>query len=376
MTCSTNGSHRLAARQPRLFVIEDAQWADPTTLELVARFASVPVPGLLFAVTSREPVAVAKTGGVVSIALGPLGRDEAAALLDELDRGGTFDDNGRDALLDRAGGLPLFLEELARSGLTGTESMPLRLHELLSASTERPGRPAYNATRRRAGVEFTGADLAALEPATDLAEALHALERSGIVRPAPTAGSWAFRHALLREAAYGTQVRETRQANHARIADHLVARSARATLDPALVATHLDLAGRPLEAVGQYLAAAQAAQSTGAHVEAQRMLGRVLELTEQLGGHPNRSLLEVMAYGLRVLSTASVEGYGSPRWRPTWTGSSASPRSSAPGRRCCRRSSPFGAPASPWDTSPRRGACLSTWRNSWPTRLSPGSRPR
>ena len=160
-------------------------------------------------------------------------------------------------------------------------------------------------------MEFTGADLAALEPATDLAEALHALERSGIVRPAPTAGSWAFRHTLLREAAYGTQVRETRQANHARIADHLVAHS-HAPLDPALVATHLDLAGRPLEAVGQYLAAAQAAQSTGAHAEAQRMLGRVLELTEQLGDHPNRSLLEVMAYGLRVLSTASVEGYGSP----------------------------------------------------------------
>ena len=39
----------------------------------------------------------------------------------------------------------------------------------------------------------------------------------------------------------------------------------------------------------------------------------MLELTEQLGDHPNRSLLEVMAYGLRVLSTASVEGYGSPR---------------------------------------------------------------
>ena len=219
----------------------------------------------------------------------------------------------RDALLDRAGGLPLFLEELARSGLTGTESMPLRLHELLSARV-RSAPVDLRITQLAAalGVEFTGADLAALEPATDLAEALHALERSGIVRPAPTAGSWAFRHALLREAAYGTQVRETRQANHARIADHLVAHS-HAPLDPALVATHLDLAGRPLEAVGQYLAAAQAAQSTGAHAEAQRMLGRVLELTEQLGDHPNRSLLEVMAYGLRVLSTASVEGYGSPR---------------------------------------------------------------
>jgi hypothetical protein len=91
-----------------------------------------------------------------------------------------------------------------------------------------------------------------------------------------------------------------------------VARS-QAPFDPSVVATHFDLAERPLDAVVQYLAAAQRAQSTGAHAEAQRILGRVLELTAQLGDHPNRSLLDVMVYGLRVLSTASVEGYGSPR---------------------------------------------------------------
>ncbi len=39
----------------------------------------------------------------------------------------------RKVLLDRAEGLPLFLEELARTATSGADSLPLRLHELLSA---------------------------------------------------------------------------------------------------------------------------------------------------------------------------------------------------------------------------------------------------
>src|SRR5690606_17075733 len=121
-------------------------------------------------------------------------------------------------------------------------------------------------------------------------------------------GAYRFRHALMRDAAYETQVLDVRQHTHAAVADVMAA----AGTEPALVATHLDLAGLDVRAAAVYVAAAQAAQSRGAHEEASRLLSRALELYVEMEPSPDRDLGELGARMLRILSVSSIRGYAAP----------------------------------------------------------------
>ena len=93
--------------------------------------------------------------------------------------------------------------------------------------------------------------------------------------------SYRFRHVLLRDATYETQVLNVRRATHDRIANLLRATAAGAG-DLAIVAEHFDLAGNTAESVPAYIAAAQAAQAGASHIEARRLLDRALELVGSL----------------------------------------------------------------------------------------------
>ena len=117
--------------------------------------------------------------------------------------------------------------------------------------------------------------------------------------------SYRFRHALLRDAAYETQVLDVRLDTHARIAKAL--RTAAA--DPALVAQHYDLADDPDKAIPEYLTAAQGAQARGAHREAIHLLTRAVELAELSPGSEGRDVSLLTARLLRALSISATDGY-------------------------------------------------------------------
>ena len=74
-----------------------------------------------------------------------------------------------------------------------------------------------------------------------VAEQLRILADNGIIEPVdPDANIYRFRHALLRDAAYETQVLDVRSQTHARVAETIADRGA----EPALIAEHFDLATR------------------------------------------------------------------------------------------------------------------------------------
>src|SRR5690606_38019774 len=116
------------------------------------------------------------------------------------------------------------------------------------------------------------------------------------------------RHALMRDAAYETQVLDLRIRTHARLAEVLTARGA----EPALIAEHFDRAGRPAEAAALYLVAGQSEQARGAHTEAARLFTRTIELLDQLPPSEDRDLQELMARMMRGLSVSSTQGYAAP----------------------------------------------------------------
>jgi class 3 adenylate cyclase/tetratricopeptide (TPR) repeat protein len=306
----------LTARTPHLVVVEDLQWADPSTLELLSRLVDRRSTGMLTVATTRVDSSIAWRDAVCVLELSRLDGSAATELVDNLAAGKDLTGDQRASIFEHAEGIPLFIEELTRSSLdvNRTEPMPLRLQELLTWRLRAPGvdlRMVQIAAT--VGPTFDGATLmAVIGDEKTVAEQLEVLADRGIVEPAgPVVGAYRFRHSLMRDAAYETQVLDVRRETHARVAEALALRSA----EPALIAQHLDLAGAAERAAGLYLVAARAQHGRGAHNEATKLLSRALELLETLPESDDRDLSELTARMLRGLSVSSMHGYAAPMVR-------------------------------------------------------------
>lgn len=107
---------RQAAAGPMLIAIEDEQWIDPSSANLLCGLIEeVPDLPLLLVVTSRE--GELKSGGrnLIEIRLARLSRNEANELVRNAATGVLLREDVTHAVLRKAEGVPLFLEELARS---------------------------------------------------------------------------------------------------------------------------------------------------------------------------------------------------------------------------------------------------------------------
>lgn len=295
---------------PHLFVVEDLHWADPSTLGLLGRIAERQPAGVLTVATSRDDSFIPSRVRVLE--LGRLDGSATNQLVDNLAAGKDLNDEERAAIIEHAEGIPLFIEELTRSSIDGqrTEPMPLRLQELLTWRLKAPGvNLRVVQVAATVGPTFDPATVSAVIGDEDaVADQLEVLTGAGIVEPLGlAAGTYRFRHALMRDAAYETQVLEMRRQTHASVAEALAASGA----EPALIAQHLDPAGAAERAAGLYLGAARVEQGRGAHAEAVRLVSRALELLETLPASDDRDLTELSARMLRGLSVSSMHGYAS-----------------------------------------------------------------
>ncbi|HMI33901.1 MAG TPA: adenylate/guanylate cyclase domain-containing protein [Propionibacteriaceae bacterium] len=300
----------LSDRTPHLFVVEDLHWADPSTLGLLGRLVDRRPRGILTIATTRDDSVIPWRDSVEVLQLGHLDGPAALRLVDNIAAGKELPSDQRASIVRLADGIPLVIEELTRFYLdeNRTEAMPLRLQELFTWRLKSPGvdlrvvqiaatvGPTFDADTVS---EVVGA-------AGTVAEQLRILADNGIIEPGdPDANIYRFRHALLRDAAYETQVLDVRSQTHARVAETIADRGA----EPALIAEHLDLAGQAQRAASLYIVAAQAEQGRGAHTEATRLLSRALELLETLPESDDRDLNELTARMLRALSVSSMQGY-------------------------------------------------------------------
>jgi class 3 adenylate cyclase/tetratricopeptide (TPR) repeat protein len=303
----------LARQTPHLFVVEDLHWADPSTLDLLGRIVERGLPGVLTVATTRDDTVVPWRDATHEVRLGRLDDPAAARLVDNLAADKSLSSGERAAIIEHAEGIPLFVEELARSALDGrrSEPIPLRLQEMLTWRLKTPGIDLHIVqVAATIGPTFDPRTVTAVVGDEDaVVDQLGALTAAGIVEPVGLSpGTYRFRHALMRDAAYETQVLDVRRHTHARVADALVACDA----EPALVAQHLDLAGAADRAAALYLDAARAEQARGAHAEAAKLLSRSLELLATLPVSDERDLGELGARMLRGLSMSAMHGYSSP----------------------------------------------------------------
>lgn len=296
----------LAAGQPALVVVEDAHWIDPTSLELLDRLArEIADERILLLVTFRPEFGHTLAGPPpIEVDLQRLQPEASRSLIAHVAGGKALPAELVAEIVRKTEGVPLFIEELTRSilesgrlaetpegyalkdGLPALE-IPSTLQESLLARLDRLG-PAKEVAQIAAGIgrEFPHrllAEVAAL-PAAPLERALGRLVEAELIdsSPAPLAG-YAFRHALIRDIAYGSLLRPRRQELHGRIAQALrLSDPETCESRPELLAYHLDEAGRLDEAVEQWLKAGQRAIALSANQEAVGHLSRGLELLRRL----------------------------------------------------------------------------------------------
>lgn len=315
-----------ASGKPAVLVVEDIQWADPSTLEvLAALLACCKEAPLLVVGTARSDAAVDWTGsGGTEIALSPLGRRDSRLLVDAL-LGESFPaDAVRDELVEKSDGIPLFIEEMAHTLLASGDGsahprLPNTLRGLLMSRLDSVGRTPAETLHLAAalGRRFSSRVLAAAasRPPDEIERELHELQGAGLLSTeSGSDGPYAFRHALVQEAVYDSMVRAERQLAHRRIAQALP------SADPGLIeerpevlAHHSTEAGLFGPAIEQWHQAGIRAISRGAYREAVGHLDRALSLVEHLGGSARRQQTEVALLESKGTALFSTFGYADPR---------------------------------------------------------------
>jgi predicted ATPase/class 3 adenylate cyclase len=244
---------RLGETDPMLLVLEDAHWADATTLELLMRLIdSIGAARLLVVVTARPeftPPWLARPHASL-LTLGRMGRADCTELVTSVAQGLSMETVA--AIVAKTDGVPLFAEELAKSVLeaAGEDSaVPATLKDSLMARLDRLGEAREVAQVASViGRQFARALLEALMPgrSAELDSALAKLAASGIVFPEGPrqAGGFSFKHALVRDAAYESLLLARRREWHAAVARALEERFPEtAANDPELLAHHFAAAG-------------------------------------------------------------------------------------------------------------------------------------
>ena len=136
-----------ARTQPAVLAFEDLHWADPTSLDLMARLVErgAQSPLLVVATTRpefRAPWAMRSHHGVVSLA--PLDRAQVRRMVGEIANRHALSDEMIDGVGERTGGVPLFVEEvtrllLERDAQGGAQAIPPTLQQSLAARLDRLG---------------------------------------------------------------------------------------------------------------------------------------------------------------------------------------------------------------------------------------------
>ncbi len=252
----------MAAEGPVTLVLEDIQWADSASAAVLARLLPLVGSAPLIVCLVTRPDEATPGWGLVTAArdlpgavltelrLAPLSTPEVVTLISSLVRSGDLPADLQSVILERAEGIPLFVEEIVRvlfergalrrdaagrlqpiDGSAATD-IPDTLNRLLLARIDRLADEPKRTLRVASvlGREFLVrilddvlAGIGQAQSRAALLTQLGALECSSLVEllvGRPELG-YLFRHALVREAAYAAVLRADRRMLHRAVAEAL-----------------------------------------------------------------------------------------------------------------------------------------------------------
>lgn len=332
-----------AERQPSLLVVEDLHWIDPSTLELLDMLiAQSPAVPLLLVLTFRPEFQPPwSQRPLTQLTLTPLSRVQVQTIIDRLTGGKSLPESVRDQVIEKTDGLPLFVEEITKMFLemglaAGTEDgsgpaaphsapvIPTTLGGWLMARLDRLETAREVAQWAAAlGREISYDLLSAVIPLAEeaLLRELNRLVEAEILfrRGAPPRARYRFKHALLRDAAYNSLVRSSRQRFHRRIAEVMEGQfSTIAESQPELLAHHLTEAGLHEPAITSWQRAGEKAMQSSANQEAVGHLTRALEVLVNLPEGPERDEREIAIQVSMGVAQGQARSYSSPQARQAY----------------------------------------------------------
>jgi serine/threonine protein kinase/tetratricopeptide (TPR) repeat protein len=330
-----------AARRPTLFVVEDLHWIDASTLEFLEQYlAESQQDRILTVLTFRTefqtpwPPFTHQT----RLSLTRLTRRQVSDLIRKK-AGGNMPDTLVDQIYDRAGGVPLFVEEFttmmresgvldpAGQGSTvprtlSAHEIPATLQDLVMARMDRMegGRELAQLAAvlgREFGYEMLSA-VAGMDESELQAELARLVQAEILYQKGrPPSSTYIFKHALLEDALYNALVKGKRQQFHRRIGDVLEARFPQTVeTQPELLAHHFTEAGLTEKAVSYWLKAGQRSRERSAVREAIGHLTKGLGLLETLKETRQRDDRELQFLTTLGPAYITAHGYASPEVGP------------------------------------------------------------
>jgi predicted ATPase/class 3 adenylate cyclase len=323
-----------AGRHPTRVVVEDVHWADPSTLEFLS---------LLLGQVSQARVFVAlvfrsefvspwrSQPHVTSISLGRLSGEATERMIESIAGDKRLPSDLIREIATKTEGVPLFIEELTRmaieSGMVRERddryeltsslpslSIPSTLYESLMARLDRLGNAKQVAQLGATiGKEFSYDLLQAISPfdETELTGALNRLVDAELLNQHLLSPQtiYAFRHALIRDAAYDSLLRSQRRLHHRRIAEILQERFGETVAaQPELLAHHFTEAGLIEQAIPCWQRAGERALERSANREAISHLTKGIELISFLPESAQRLHQELLFW--IALGTAEMVAKG------------------------------------------------------------------
>ena len=320
---------RLGEDRPVVAVVEDVQWIDRSTQDLVTFLVrNVTTEPLVAILTCRtddlapgDPVLawlaeLGRAPGAMRLSLERLDRESVTRQVEAI-AGSIVDRDAVGRIWGRSEGNPLFVEELvALADGDGSRATPISLIEILLSRVA-----SLDATTRRVlgAVAVAGrpvderllAPVLALDAAT-VTESVRVAIGRGVLVADPVDGRHRFRHELLREVVERDLLAGERLALHERFAGTLANRPDLADPSPAgaegELALHWAAAGRPGDAHRAAIAAATASDGVHAFTEAHRYLEQALALEAELPEAERPSREERFALRRRAADAADLAG--------------------------------------------------------------------
>ncbi|MGE4093235.1 MAG: AAA family ATPase [Candidatus Binatia bacterium] len=322
---------KAAEQGPVIGVVEDVQWADPSTLESLALFMEqVPLAPILIVVTFRPdfPVPWRFASYITHLPVGRLEKPAVEGLVTQIAGDSPLPPQVLQQLVQKSDGVPLFAEELTKmviesrrpdngiEKLPSAFSIPTTLYDVLMTRLDRLG-VAKEVAQLGAtiGREFPYELLRAIsqEKEKELQPSLAALVEAELLyqRGVPPQATYFFKHTLIQEAAYQSLLRRRQQQYHRSIAQVLESRTPEdGVVPPEVIAHHYTAARLPEQAIPHWQRAGTQANERSAHVEAIHHFRQGLLVLNDLPHSHERERRELdlqIALGGPLIAT---QGYG------------------------------------------------------------------
>jgi class 3 adenylate cyclase/predicted ATPase len=332
-----------AREKPVLMILEDAHWADPTSLEVFSGAVDrTSARRVLLVITFRpefEPPWIGQPH-VTALTINRLTPHDVEAMIDRVIGNRQLAANVRQEIIERTDGIPLFVEEMTKAVLEAESptvaertvaavpstamAVPATLHASLMARLDRLGGPAREVAQIGAAIgrEFSHVLLAAVvrKPERELRSTLDLLVSAGLLsrQGVPPYATYLFKHALVQDTAYGTLLREPRRALHAHIADTLESQFAEiAENQPEILARHCTEAGLIEKAARLWGKAGQWSMQRSALVEAVEQFTRALTQIATLPSTPALRREQIKLQVALITPIIHVKGYSAPEAKAT-----------------------------------------------------------